>query len=214
MSSILIDGAAADIQFAESANVSQVFELVRDAVWESGRIVVEVRIDGETVVWGDGAAVWLEPFDPSHLMEIQTAIALDLSLSVLQEIGSRCPGFAEAHRTAARLLREDDHQGGIEQTDKILPTWKDIHEGVRQVCLLHGIDYSKREWADVAALLTPTFQAVLTQLHDLSESIEAQDIVLTADLLEYELAPLAEQWQELCFKLGQILRGRFSTEGE
>src|SRR5690606_17167701 len=123
----------ADLQYPEGADVGQVFELLREQVWQDGRIIAEISVDGQPVMWGDESPVWQAPFDQIQRLHVQTAVALDLSLSLLQQIRERMPSFADAHRTAARLLREGNQQDGINQTADVLPVWKDIHEGVRQI---------------------------------------------------------------------------------
>lgn len=214
MSTMLIDGAPADVTISSTATVREAFEILRDQVVANGRIVAEVIVNGQSIVWGDGNPLWERPVEPDVQIEIQSDSALRMALSLLDRIKEQMPIFAANHRRVAEQLRSGAGQETVTSIADLLSVWKDVHEGTSQICVLHGIDYTQSQWNDVGQLLLPVTGKLTNQLNQLNESLTLQDMVLTADLLEYELAPLAEQWQEVCDRLGDLLQKHFSKEGE
>jgi hypothetical protein len=54
---------------------------------------------------------------------------------------------------------------------------------------------------------------VARNLDELREAADAKDFVLVADLMDYELAPLAEDWRDVCRRMKELLSHRTSKEG-
>ena len=95
----------------------------------------------------------------------------------------------------------------------VVPWWQDLQKLFGNICNLLQVDLQAEEWQSLNDQLTPALERLTEQLGELREAADIGDFVLLADLMEYELAPLAEEWQDLCEQFLGQLRERYSAEG-
>lgn len=213
MGTIHIDDHVEPFPLPPGASVAEAFEAAREDVLRRGRIVVDVSLDDHALVWQDGSPEWETPFtDPMDLC-IQTDEAIRLSTAILTQVMDLLPDIAEKHRQASAALRSGDTEEGVQKTLEVMPWWEELPMAITQICSLHGIEPGAPQWQDVWGQLGPGIHQITVHLREFREAADLQDFVLVADLLEYELAPLAEQWLEICRSFAASLKDRFPTQG-
>jgi hypothetical protein len=213
MGRITIDGRPSDVAIPAAGSVADAYEVVTDHVRSLRRAVVIVRHEGRTIQWGDGSPVWSAPFGPDSSLEIQTTDPVSLSASMLAHLEEFLPTVATEHRRAAEALRIGDKQPGIERVLNVIPWWKEIRSAAVNVCGLLTIDLTSPPWIALGHDLHSAGERTDKLLDELREAVELDDFVLVADLLEYELAPLVESWQQICRDLAAGIRERFPDAG-
>ena len=92
---------------------------------------------------------------------------------------------------------------------ELLGVWTDLQQAVEQVCALHGIDLNSREWSSTAESFRSLLRKLNRSLKELKESLELGDMILAADMMEFELAPLAVEWIAPLRRLQTELELRF-----
>ena len=214
MGAILIDGQPVEFELPAGATVESAFEVVRNEILGQRRIVAEVSVDDVDVVWGDGSELWSIPFADSSVLSVHTDAALRMTSALLERAMEVLPELANRHRQAAEALRVGDIEGGINSTLEATPWWEEITAVCDNAGLLHGIDFASDEWKPTGDTIASAVERLREQLGEFREAAEAQDYVLLADLLEYELAPMADEWQTICARFLQLLQERFSMEGD
>lgn len=206
MGKVLIDGSPREFAIPSDASIVSAFEVARDAVADSGRVVVEVEINNRRVVWEDGAKEWGAPFSTDDTISIHTDDPVRMSVSLLNRIIDRLPTIAKDHRQAAATLRGGDIPAGVAQVLEVMPWWQDLLAGVVNICKLQCIRYDEEPWRSIG--LEEIISKLQEQLNEFHEACTVQDYVLLADLLDYEFAPLADQWNSVCTAFRQELQGK------
>lgn len=193
MSWVRVDGKSVPLDSPDNASAENVFEEARQSIVHDGRIITEVRIGGDTVVWQDGSSLWQKPLGPENQMDLETDYPVRVSAPLIARLAESMPTIAKNHRDVAEAVREQ----GLEATAataQLLKVWTDIHHAINQVCVLHGIDVSESPWSGIVGSFNERFGKLQDALRELKESLELKDLVLAADLLEFELASLAEDF--------------------
>ena len=215
MGKILVDGHPEALDISPGATVASVFELVRERIVTRGRVIVEIILnEQQSLTWGDGNPSWALAFGPDFVLSLHCDTPLRLSTSLLEQAITTLPAIAEQHRAAAVTLRGDDQPAGIEQMLAVVPWWQDLQRLFANICSLLQIDLQTPEWQSLNEQLASALERLSEQLGELREAADIGDFVLLADLMEYELAPLAEEWQDLCEHFLDRLRQRYSAKEE
>lgn len=210
---IYIDGQAWTTGLSAPASVADVYaDLVRQ-IRGAGRLVVEILLDGEVRHWQDGSPAWQLPFDHERTLDIHTDTPGRMVEGVFTGIVELLEPLASAHRTAAELLRRGERDAGVAATLESFNCWPDISEGLNGICQLTGIDFADPTLQPAGGEVLAALEQLQRRLNDFREAADLADDVLLADLLEYELAPLAEKLRPLCERLAAQFSQRLATQG-
>jgi hypothetical protein len=135
--------------------------------------------------------------------------AIHLTLPVIDRLLEQLPGFAEDHRQVAEACRQGS--SAIEASVGLLSKWPQVPEVIEQIIALHGIAVDSPDGREVAQPFEALVARLRGMLTEFKETLEIGDFVLAADLLEYELAPLAEEWHTAGWKFREQLQ-RYTGE--
>lgn len=209
MGKLIVDGAADELTGPES--VADAFEAARARLGPYRR-VVRVTLNGLPVAWGDRSPDWLAPFGPNSELRIETADARDLARALVDRVIDVLPKVAERHREAARRIRAgaDD---GFALALEAMGFWRELVEGLGQLTKLVAHDAGANEFTAAVASLQPLQLRVAEQLDEVRRAGEVSDLVLLADLIDYELAPFTEEWSRALADLRRRMTEIFAKEG-
>lgn len=207
---IRLDGEPLPLDLPAETTVASAFEVVRDHVLAHGRIVTDVEIGAEPVTWQDGSPGWDEPFETGPDLVMTTDYPLNISAPLIDKVIGMLPEVAGEHRAMAEAFRASDPTAP-ERSAQLLGVWKELEHAIDQICLLHNIDLSASPWSELAGQFRSRFQKLEGSMRELRESLSLRDMVLVADLLEFELAPLAEEFVAPCQEFANRLRTHFAV---
>ena len=188
-----IDDQLADPPVDSSPTLSSLIDEVRRRIGGTGRMVVSIECDGVEL----GAdrldramtrsvesyeRVVMRTCPPAELVEG----ALAQALSCLRQSRRQCAGIV-------KLIAESNPAEAMSTLAAVLGTWTQVHEGMRNSIGLLGQDVAQLSTDEVD--IERTFQEVRELLIQIKEVVEARDTILLADLLQYELDPVADQWE-------------------
>ncbi|MBY0587792.1 hypothetical protein K2X85_11490 [bacterium] len=196
---VAVDGQGVDCPLSADATLASAFVYVRDRVLGDGKIVTDVRIDDDPVTWDDGDEHWSAPLTSSHRLAVTTDYAIRITGPLLTRLAETLPVVGTRHREWAAKLREQAPQAA-EGTAELLMVWQEVQQALDQVCQLHGLTIDQAPWNEVVASFRTLFERLTQMFRELKESLELGDMVLSADLLDFELAPLAEDFVEPCLR--------------
>jgi hypothetical protein len=166
----------------------------RDHLAASGRVVVDVVMDGEALtetqlsqpeqVTTDGAEVRLYTADPA-----------ELAVDTLEQVKARLGEAAQMHERAAELLQQDQPSEGLQKVAEAIEVWLQTQQAVQHSGELLGLDLGQmsidgRAMSDVTSDLAQ-------QLRSLKDMLESGDTVALADALAYEWPETVQQWDRL-----------------
>ena len=193
--SIYLDDDAVDFAGDDLASV---LEQAREALAGSGRLVVEVLLDGK-VLDPDGLDAEQNTPVADSEWRLYTANPRELAVATLQQVAERLNDARQAQAEAAELLQQDRPADAMKHVTVAIEAWQQTQQAVLYSATLVGIDLDGRavdgQPVDQIVLL------LLDQLKELRELLSAGDTVAMADALAYEWPQTIDRWQVLIGKL-------------
>lgn len=166
--------------------------------------IVELLVDGKSyrhVL----SSLNSEPFPASaQLIEIHTQDAYAISQSGLQKVQHLITALHAELPDLVETFRQGDLAKGSGSLSRFIQSLIPIIEFIKSISQNFDIDFSTHKIDQEM-----TIQALLSRLqdffHSLNSAQERSDSVELADLMEFEMSPLLDQWRKATDKLYEIL---------
>jgi hypothetical protein len=204
---ILVDGQERSVPETQGLTVGEVLVGIKSSLEGSGRMVVGITRDGELVAPEDLNGVLTEAVDKYSQIEFQTAEPVELaknSLIACKEFLAQIEGTC---REVTMYLHQAQIQSAMEQMGPMFTRLNDAFRGLQGTFQLLKID---PESVELASGHAGKFMTVLVnKLREIKSALENRDYVGLADLFEYELGPVIQEWQEL---VDHLLEGLSAQE--
>ena len=186
-----LDDQAADF---DGQTLGAVIDAARATTDPDGRIVVEVRVDGEAISGSQLDAQWGEPIAGREI-KLYTADPASLAIEPLEQVRDR---LGEAHALqsdAADLLQQDRGAEAFTKVAEAMSVWQLAQQTVSQSAELLQLNLDELE---IEGRTVPELtDATLAQLRELKGLLEAGDSVGLADALAYEWPEVTTKWESL-----------------
>lgn len=183
---------------------AEILNGVLESVYAAGRGVTRVQIDGESVPFDDVSERLLAtPAHEYETVELETERMVTLArrdLDDLDEVLVNLPVFCH---TLAELFHKADADEGEDYFEQLHDAWMEIDDRHDAAAEALGIRLVDVEVGGTTARAHRTL--VGNQLQLVNEALQKKDRVTASDLLEYELAPLAEAETEITATLHRKL---------
>jgi hypothetical protein len=135
--------------------------------------------------------------DSIDSVEVRTVSAGVMAVDISAEMSKVARMMGTGARHVARLFREASNSDALELLQDMLDVTRDF---MGMTGLLRQ-NYAKANDPEFTAL-TDKLSDLLTEM---SESLEMEDWILLADLLEYEFLPLCEEWRVVSEHLHRLI---------
>ncbi|HPD31903.1 MAG TPA: hypothetical protein PLL20_18065 [Phycisphaerae bacterium] len=168
------------------------------------RYVVSIRCDGQPLSQEDLAEALESPAERYERVEIQTQPVAALVRSALDQAALVLEDSTIAREKAADLLAAGQHEAAMQELQKFLEAWKQIHQTLMVVSQVLGIDLDSV--ADDRARLSTVLEVVKSRFAEMKDAMVQNDFVVVGDLLRYELSEPVEQLAGLLRGLGRSAR--------
>lgn len=175
-------------------DLASVLDSAADHLRASGRIVVEVTLDGEPLVDEQLESRRHDAVGDGEL-RLYSANPRDLSRTTLEAVLGRLDAVAQRQREAADLISSDQQNEAMTALTQAIEGWQQSQQVVIQTASLTATDLSTLDIDGAPA--QAVIEQVITMLQVVRDTIEARDMVGLADTLAYEGPALIEQWQKL-----------------
>jgi len=201
---ISIDGQEYPNLPGEGRTLGQVLDEVKDVVAERGKIIVGIECDGQEVPPDQVDQSLTEHADKYWQINFQTVVPATLAAEVLKAARNTLRQIDRDSQVVAERLNQSQIKEAMEVMGSLFGFWSDVYRAV-----FHTMQLLKIE-AEGIELANGTADMIMSRLHqqlrDVKTTLENRDYVQLADLLSYELIPLATEWQ----KLVDILLGKLT----
>lgn len=173
---IIINGKNQEIG-QEFENLAFLFEYLLDNVLPKNTVIDKIKLNNK----------WYEEFDEDYLVEtspkgynieIKTITLDELKANSLENAKEHLASMDERYEKVASIFRSGNEQKGNEELKKIIDTTKTLLSFLDTFC-----ESGKEEF----------FQKVTDVFNELIEAQKAEDPVLIADIIEYELQELSSK---------------------
>ncbi len=194
---VLLDQNPCDI---EASNVGQAVAAAVGIAEQSGRLVVEVLVDGTALSEDELQETPRLEADATEVQILTTTMHALLRETFL-EASEALDEAANSQRRAAELLQAGDSPAGMNELVGALETWTGIRDAVVKGLELAELDPQSIEVGDVP--LVRGITDLQTCLASLKDSMIADDVAATCDCLLYDLPKVNETWSSLLAGLAE-----------
>jgi len=170
----------------------------------TGRIVVEVRVDGESLTGSQLDARWDDAV-ANREVKLYTADPASLAIEPLEQVRDRLGDAHTLQADAADLLQQDRGAEAFAKVAEAMSVWQQAQQTVSQSARLLRLDLDNLavEGRTVPELTDQT----LAQLQQLKALLESGDPVGLADALAYEWPELTTRWEAMIGELIATIEG-------
>lgn len=199
---ISIDGQENKQLETTGRTIGDVLNEAKKMLADSGRIIVSIVCDGETILPDQITQTSAEPVEKYVSVDFQTVEPDELVRSSL----ATCKDFITTiQRDLAEVvnnLRQSRVQDAMVKIGPIFALLNQTHRGIFNVFKLMDTDPGSIElsWGTAEQLLT----GLVDHLQQIKQALQNNDYVQLADLFEYELGTMLERWQELIDHMGTM----------
>lgn len=190
---IIIDGRETDYKIADFDNLEKILTRIMEDDQLAGRVITDVLVNGEN--FSEIYPHQAEDMDVAGItrIEIKSQPAEKMALEMSGEMHKVTTLMANGARNVGRLFREEKTTDALELLQDLLDVTRDFMGTITKLRdqYLGGADEEfVRKTEELSNLVT-----------EMSEVMESEDWVLLSDLLEYEFAPLCDDWRKIGEKI-------------
>jgi hypothetical protein len=189
-----LDGRELDVTPAEGTTLQVLIDDVRDKHL-SGRLVVSVAVNGQTLADADLDRLLAAPLEVDARIELESGDRRELGAAALREVAEQVAEAGPEQVRIAEQLNAGQVAEGVQQVGACLNVWNLCRQTVLQCCGLLGEDLTTHQYE--GRELSAYLDELVEKLRELRDAFESRDMVLLADVLHYEMPPLCESWSAL-----------------
>ncbi len=163
---------------------------------DQGRAMLEVKVNGE-IIGPEDVVGRLEgtALEDLQTLEVRSSDLGGLVAQSIKDLEDALPELPVACRKLAEVFHGDIPEEGFEPFNELANIWSHVKAQQARIATVLQLDMTE---VAVGGKPASQFHEELNQyLEEAAAAVEAGDCVLLGDLLEYELAPRAEQEAEL-----------------
>jgi hypothetical protein len=175
----------------EAATLGDILQAAGERLQPTGRIVVEIRLDGEAIPEDQLDDLAARPPQGQELQLI-TADPIELCTMTLTQVKSALEHNRSIARHAAELLSADEPGQAMDLIRQCLTVWQQAEQAVRTSAQVAGV--SLDEITIDGAEPIPDLARKLQQVR---EQLQSSDWVGLSDTLAFELDDSVNQWTQL-----------------
>lgn len=164
----------------------------------AGRVIVEVVIDGESLV-GESLATRQGESAAGMVIELTSADPKELALGLLEQVRRRLDEAATLQTDAAACLQRDDEADAMKQLGEAVVIWQQTQQAVQQSAAMMNVPLSELAGGD--ATFEELTRSLIEQLQSLRDGLTARDTVAVADTLAYEWPATTQRWRGVVERL-------------
>lgn len=190
---VLLDGHPVRTQ---NASLAAAFAAGVDAAQAQGRIIVEVRFDGEPV----SQATYETITDgPTSVREVRFTSAHrgDTVREALGDAAATVDAIRANQSAAGEHLQAGNLDASLPHIDAAVKAWQVVRDTLVQGSALAEIDLATFTLPAEIGTLDGAIADLARLLKDLNAAIRKRDLVETADLMLYDLNDQATRWRAL-----------------
>lgn len=195
---VTVDGEKLVRDFKVGSTLQEVIDQARAGL-NGERIVVSVAVNGEAYAEAALAEALDVPVPPEAQVDLETGGRAEIAAAALRSVAEELDGLALRQPEIAEQLSAGQTADAIRQVGEVVQVWVACQTAIVQGSGLLGRNLTALEVNGqvVEARLTD----LVERLRELRDVLEAQDLVLLADLLHYELPALCHEWRDTLLDL-------------
>lgn len=185
-------------------NLAAVLDAARQKLEPTGRMVVEVQIDGQTLS-GDELQEQAQTAVAASEIRLYSADPRELAIDALDQVRGRLAQVRDDQQAAADLLQQDKGVEAIQKVGDCIAGWMQTQQAVTLAANLSGVDLNTMQVGGKPA--TESMERLIGGLRSLKDALVHRDTVALADALAYEWPEQLDDWDRLAEELTRQIEG-------
>ena len=190
---------------ANAGSLSEVLAQARTALHGSGRVVVEVKADGQTLR-GEELERRMHTALGQTELHLDSADPRELSLTTLEAVRAKLVESAATQAEAADAFLRDDYQGAMKGLGKAMEAWSQTPQALVRTAQI--LDIPLEQIAVAGKTMDDLTVELAKRLQAVRDLVVARDTVALADTLTYEWPGVIAQWDALVAHLMQQISAK------
>ena len=190
---IVLDQTPAKTSLPQSATVTEALDWAT-AKLPPGRIITKIELDGEAL---EGPALdhAQKTSLSTHTLSLTTHSQKDLALTTIGKLAALIEWLAPQHKDTALLLEKGNATVALERLGQILSAWQQIQSAYGGLAKLLKLTLKDLKVQHLTG--EHVMNEFVTQLTEMQTALQNQDLVLLADILQYEMDGAVANWMSL-----------------
>lgn len=185
---IIIDGHQCQEQISDFSNLEELLTALMKNDKMAGRVITDVLINNENFSEIYPHQAEDMSCDNIETVEIRSVPVDKMALDISAELEKVAQIMANGANNCSRLFRESKDNEGLELLQDLLDVTRDF------MSMLSHLKDRYLGGADETFInKTENFSNLISEM---SEVLENEDLILLADLLEFEFTPMCEEWRK------------------
>lgn len=189
---VILDGASNyDLQ-GDPEDVLSAVAAISEFLRKDGRSILSLTVDGKPIVPEEMADELKDmPTSQVKQLEVGSEDTNKLVEDCLQTLGKHLPELPNICRNLAAVFQGETPEEGFEPFVEMAELWSGIKS--RQVMVTNALELDVESLSLNGKSIETIHEELNQFLEEAAQALKDGDIILLGDLLEYELAPRAEQ---------------------
>jgi len=177
-----------------ATTLGEALGLLQQELGPAGKVIIKVQLDGADLAGAELVAARAQTI-AGRAIVFSTTSQAELAQRMIGRLAALVEYLGTQHPQIAKLLEQGQSSKALEQFGSVLSAWQQIQQSYGSLLtLLHTRLEDLRVREIPAEQVLADFQR---QLQDISQAVQANDLVLLADILQYEMDSAVANWTGL-----------------
>lgn len=172
------------------------------------RLVVAVAIDGQPLLGQELSDRLDSPPGEVSQVDLTSADRWQLVADGLREIAERLGKAADEQTVIADELHAGNVSAAVNRFGQFMQEWQTCQRAIAECSGLLGRDLTAVEC--VGRPVREHLDGLASKLRELRDAFEARDMVLVADLIQFEMPDMCQAWQDILNELAREVAAQAS----
>ena len=211
---VVLNGHEVTDAFGADETLGRALLVVQDQHIDQARVISTITLDGEPLT-AQNLSEWkdrpVQDFREAQIDAPQKDELASHSLRILAQ------GLEESHQDRedlVKLVHQGRSEQAIQQLTGYLRIWESLQQSLGSVERLLDIDLNETEVFSVkppqdadweTTRVVDLIRLLSSRLDDMKQALEATDLVLLGDILDYDFADLTRDWNAVLVELADRL---------
>jgi hypothetical protein len=178
--------------FGKDSDLSQIFSAVEELLRARGEVVCQFRVNGLNLTEENEKKLAQVPIHDIELLEVESQLPSDLIGLILREWTLQLPSMIDQADRLSKALREKGFEGQMRALVQLIDSCQMLVDSLVSFDSLYA-DHAllqSNAWKSAESFMAKSIGEAL-------EAFQKKDLVLLADVMEYDIGQALVNWSEL-----------------
>ncbi len=205
-----INGQQVESSGLQNLNLGQALHAVQDEYIDEGEVLAGILVDGE-LLSPQSLRDWKErPADDFDVIDVGIEACNKFAASGLRMIHEHLAQSAVQREKIVDSIQQGLTQEAMEALGDYLQVWNAVQATLASACRLMNVKPEELELFESSVITNPQSKSftvyldeLTKQLTEVKSALEAGDLVMLGDVLDYEFGDLTDIWQNVLLQIAE-----------